>query len=207
MLYVFGVLAALGVAYFLFRAHRRAATPAPRLAASTPPPKRAHWVIGVEGSAAGKSYFIGQRTVTIGRDPGNFIQIQAEKASRHHCRISTIDGVINVEDMNSRNSTTVNGEKIERHPLVEGDIIAIGKDTFRYQVAGDFEEDAGLGRKELALEQYQMTAEADEDLNVRIEAAMNSAGGNLKVAAENLGLAPEVLKKILDAKRDGPKKW
>ena len=205
--FVLGLLAFLVVAYLFVKLRGGQETPPAAPPRPTPALKREHWIVGLEGSAAEKAYFVGQRTVTIGRDPGNFIQIQAEKASRHHCRISTTAGVISVEDMSSRNGTTVNGESIDSHPLVDGDVIAIGEDTFRYQVEGDFEHDAGLARKDLALEQYQMTVESGDDLNVRIDAAMKSAAGNINVASETLGLAPEVLKKILDSRQDGPKKW
>ena len=91
--------------------------------------------------------------------------------------------------------------------VIDGDTIAIGTDEFRFELFGDFHEDSAIERKDLSVEQYQMTEQNNEDLNVRIDAAMKSAGGNLEVAAENLGLKPEVLKKVLDKRRDGPSKW
>jgi len=179
---------------------------APSPSPSRPSPTK-NWLIGTKGSISGKTFFLGERTVTIGRDPGNFIQIQAEKASRHHCRISSVHGNLTLEDMNSTNGVEINGKKTKSHVLVDGDTITIGTDEFRFELFGDFHEDSAIERKDVSVAQYQMTEQNNEDLNVRIDAAMKSAGGNLEVAAENLGLKPEVLKKVLDKRRDGPDKW
>ncbi len=64
--------------------------------------------------------------VTIGRDEDNDLPLDDAKLSRHHCRISTADDQIVVEDLDSSNGTYVNGARTQRHVLGAGDVIFIG---------------------------------------------------------------------------------
>ena len=71
--------------------------------------------------------------LTIGRNPGNHIQIDEEKASRTHCRVRPDGERMLLEDLKSSNGTKVNGRKIETYVLRDGDAISIGKTTLVYQ--------------------------------------------------------------------------
>ncbi len=65
--------------------------------------------------------------VQIGREKDNQVVINDPRSSRHHCRVlHTPDGFF-VEDLQSRNGTLLNGAKVTRSPLQEGDVIQIGK--------------------------------------------------------------------------------
>jgi pSer/pThr/pTyr-binding forkhead associated (FHA) protein len=75
-----------------------------------------------------------EREMTLGRNPGNDIQINEEKASRRHCRFRPEDGKLTVEDLGSSNGTKVNGVKIEAVcTLKDGDTIAIGAHTIVFR--------------------------------------------------------------------------
>jgi hypothetical protein len=77
-------------------------------------------------------YPIGRRT-TIGRTPDNDIQVDAHNVSRHHAvLLSSADHCL-VEDLNSTNGVLVNGQRVMRQVLNEGDIVTIGKTEFRFQ--------------------------------------------------------------------------
>ena len=65
--------------------------------------------------------------ITIGRDPENDIQIDSLAVSRVHARIVTGPNYYLIEDLNSTNSTFVNGKKINKKYLMENDEINIGK--------------------------------------------------------------------------------
>ena len=58
--------------------------------------------------------------------------VDASLVSRLHCRfdLDERDG-LNVEDLGSTNGTWVNGRKVERAPLLAGDVIKIGRVEFR----------------------------------------------------------------------------
>lgn len=65
--------------------------------------------------------------VTIGRQPDNTVSVDNPAVSARHARIARHgDGFI-VEDLESRNGTFVNGERVSRHVLRHGDVVLVGK--------------------------------------------------------------------------------
>lgn len=70
---------------------------------------------------------------TIGRDPSNRIILREEKCSRRQCEVLCDTGGWIIGDLNSRNGTKLNGERIvDRVGLVDGDIIRIGGMEFLF---------------------------------------------------------------------------
>ncbi|HUG72155.1 MAG TPA: FHA domain-containing protein [Steroidobacteraceae bacterium] len=75
---------------------------------------------------------LGRRT-TIGRTPDNDIQIVATFISRNHAvMLGSAEHCI-LEDLNSTNGVAVNGRRVTRHALHDGDIVTIGQTRFRYR--------------------------------------------------------------------------
>lgn len=73
------------------------------------------------------------RCTTIGRTPDNDIQVDSPAVSRHHAvLLSSADHCI-VEDLNSTNGVQVNGRRVARQVLHDGDSVTIGSTVFRYQ--------------------------------------------------------------------------
>jgi pSer/pThr/pTyr-binding forkhead associated (FHA) protein len=64
--------------------------------------------------------------VTIGRGTDATIRINDNSCSRVHCAIRYWDDIFIVRDMNSRNGTLLNGEKIKVAQLDAGDVLRIG---------------------------------------------------------------------------------
>ena len=65
---------------------------------------------------------------TIGRDASNRIILREEKCSRRQCELSRDAEQWMVRDLNSRNGTRVNGDRIsDRVPINDGDVIRIGQ--------------------------------------------------------------------------------
>ncbi len=73
----------------------------------------------------------------VGRSPDCDVFLQHSSISRRHAEISRVADDYNIEDLKSRNGTYVNGQRIERQLLRNGDVIVVGK--FRLQ----FYRDAG----------------------------------------------------------------
>jgi diguanylate cyclase (GGDEF)-like protein len=93
----------------------------------------------VSGTEAGSVYRLGAATV-IGRSPDCEIHIDHAGVSRRHARIlqeSETEYV--VQDLGSRNGTTVRGRPITRCRLVDGDRIGIGPLFFRFALADEKE--------------------------------------------------------------------
>jgi pSer/pThr/pTyr-binding forkhead associated (FHA) protein len=80
-----------------------------------------------------------QGVLTIGRSPDNDVQIEDHAVSSFHAQILKeedpyLEGQVQyiLEDLKSTNSTKVNGNRIEKHKLINGDLIQIGYNKFRF---------------------------------------------------------------------------
>ena len=69
--------------------------------------------------------------ISLGRDPNNMLQLEEDSASRRHCRIQKqeSEGFI-LQDMNSKNGTFLNGNRIFKALLKNNDRIQIGNREF-----------------------------------------------------------------------------
>ncbi|HXZ59316.1 MAG TPA: FHA domain-containing protein [Steroidobacteraceae bacterium] len=74
------------------------------------------------------------RKTTIGRTPDNDVQIDAKHISRHHAVILAGPAHTIIEDLNSTNGVTVNGRRITRQVLQDGDQVMIGRAEYRFAV-------------------------------------------------------------------------
>ncbi|HPU44098.1 MAG TPA: FHA domain-containing protein [Dictyoglomaceae bacterium] len=78
------------------------------------------------GGERGKDFKILKNETTIGREPDNDITLIHPTVSRFHAKIIKNDDKYFIEDTNSANGTLVNGIKVTRELLHDGDIIQIG---------------------------------------------------------------------------------
>jgi hypothetical protein len=79
-------------------------------------------------------HVLGRKT-TIGRTPENDVQIDAQYISRHHAMILSGPTDTIIEDLNSTNGVIVNGRRVLRQTLKDGDIVLIGDVPFRFAAA------------------------------------------------------------------------
>jgi len=77
-------------------------------------------------------YPVSKRT-TVGRTPDNDIQVDTTFVSRHHAVLLSNPDHCIVEDLNSTNGVLVNGHRVGRQILRDGDLVTIGRTEFRYQ--------------------------------------------------------------------------
>jgi pSer/pThr/pTyr-binding forkhead associated (FHA) protein len=86
----------------------------------------------ISGKYSGGEFPIGEgQEIVIGRSSELDMVLVEEMVSRKHARINLSDGVINIEDLGSTNGTFVNGEKVERGTLHEGDRVLIGTNILK----------------------------------------------------------------------------
>ncbi len=96
--------------------------------------------------------------VTFGRSRGATISVDSEKVSRLHAKVRRDGDTILVTDLESRNGTKVNGEKIEGpRKLVAGDEVVLGPVTAIVGATSALRRrvvvsDAGVGEARLAAE-------------------------------------------------------
>jgi len=63
---------------------------------------------------------------TLGRSTGAEFIVDAQRVSRLHCQLSAGATQLEVVDLDSTNGTYVNGQRIRRAMLKDGDTLAIG---------------------------------------------------------------------------------
>ena len=100
------------------------------------------WLIVVSGSASiGKMYRLEHRVV-LGRSPQCDVHIDQEGVSRRHAMLErTVEGAVQIVDLDSRNGTFVNGEPVSRETLRDGDKIQIGGTTIlKFSYQDEFDE-------------------------------------------------------------------
>jgi FHA domain len=78
-------------------------------------------------------HVLGRKT-SVGRTPDNDLYIDAKYISRHHAVILAAPAHTIIEDLNSTNGVLVNGRRITRQTLRDGDSVMIGKTLFRFAV-------------------------------------------------------------------------
>lgn len=89
-----------------------------------------------EGMHRGKSFRIDLEEVNLGRAPWNDLQFPDRSVSRRHCRIQRVDDGWRIEDLESLNSTLLNGEPVRGAArLAYGDTVQIGWSRFVFERA------------------------------------------------------------------------
>ena len=78
------------------------------------------------GSNQGKRLQIVDFPISIGRDPGNHIVLEDDEVSRFHFRIKKRGNLHILEDLESKNGTYLNGDKIINAQLRTSDKILVG---------------------------------------------------------------------------------
>jgi len=111
--------------------------------ASTPPVCDRPTLTMVTGPEAGSIFVVSHDETWLGRAVDCHVRLDDLGASRRHARIvRDKDGGWAIEDNGSRNGTTVRGEPIVRHRLVDGDRIGLGPNVFiRFSFTDQHEEE------------------------------------------------------------------
>jgi len=170
---------------------------------STTNVSRLNWLVGRAGDVDGKTYHVGTRTVTIGRGVSNFIQTSDTNASRVHCQIVPLPYGLEIKDMGSRNGTKVNGERISTATAVlkDGERLQIGEVVLEYQRQASFtHNDALEGKRSDSSAMKQTMMGGAMNVQALAQQAFEENEGDVKAAAESLGIDPATFLKMLEKK-------
>ena len=103
-------------------------------------------LVAVNGPLSGRTFYLDEPVVSIGRLGSNDVCLEDPFVSRHHCVIRNKDGEYLIEDLNSANGTYLNGERVNAGSLKEGCLIAIGTSRFLFKIQKP-EESITLGQE------------------------------------------------------------
>jgi pSer/pThr/pTyr-binding forkhead associated (FHA) protein len=105
-----------------------------------------------EGKEAGREFLFDQASIVIGRTPECDVILYDSGVSRRHARIFDDGDGPHIEDLGSANGTLVNGARISKTPLCDGDAIVLGPVKFTFTALGDSlppEEGTDAGKEEV----------------------------------------------------------
>src|SRR3974390_3566507 len=124
--------------------------PSPKATSPAPRPGGRSFVLRfISGKYQGGEFPIApEKSVLIGRSSDLDMVLVEDMVSRKHARISMQGEQIWIEDLGSTNGTFVNGEKIKRARLKEGDRVLIGTSILKV-IAGDAPREGLDAKREL----------------------------------------------------------
>jgi hypothetical protein len=124
------------------QAPRRAPTPVPT-------PQHGYALRFISGKYQGGEYPLpANREIVVGRSSELDMVLVEDMVSRRHAKIIVSDDQIVIQDLGSTNGTFVNGEKIKRAKLNEGDRILIGTSIIKLVAADPTSTGASLQKME-----------------------------------------------------------
>ena len=145
----------------------------------------------ISGKYQGGEYPLpGEKEIVIGRGGELDIVLVEDMVSRKHAKITTQGGKIVIQDLGSTNGTFVNGEKIKRARLKEGDRVLIGTSILKLISAA---------------EAKNQIAGTREEVNATLEAIGRSSAGKTDVTKGEIAELPlpDVLTLISSNKKSG----
>jgi two-component system cell cycle response regulator len=109
-------------------------------------------VVVLAGDRMGEMFELDPSYTTIGRGLTATVRINDEGISRTHAAVRVDQGVYYLSDAGSTNGTFANGERVDRHPLREGDKIQLGAaSVLRFTFHEDNDDDLQRDLYESAL--------------------------------------------------------
>lgn len=110
-----------------------------------PGPERL-FLVGLTGPDAGVEFPLNRPTMVLGRGPGASLVTNDSAASRRHLKIVLVPDPdqpqsyrVQIHDLQSTNGVYVNGERITKALLQNGDKVAVGKTMFRLEARDNFD--------------------------------------------------------------------
>jgi len=94
-------------------------------------------LVAIEGPLCGRTFYLDEPALSIGRLVSNDICLEDPFVSRKHCVIRAEREHYVIQDLNSANGTYVNSERVNTGLLKEGSLIGIGASRFLFKLPED----------------------------------------------------------------------
>ena len=103
-----------------------------------------HWLLEITGEAFQKKVTLEEGAQVVGRDKSCDIVLPHLSVSRRHARLEIRQGTFFIWDLNSRNGTWLNGQRVQEAEFTEKDRLKIG--PFSLQLRREKEESAAAAQ-------------------------------------------------------------
>jgi len=97
------------------------------------------------GPEKGETFRLAPGVTVIGRDPSCDIQLSEPAISRQHCRIVYDGERFWLSDCQSHNGTFLNGRRISKSLLYDGDVFQVGHTRISFSLPGTTPDSADIG--------------------------------------------------------------
>ena len=97
-------------------------------------------LVTYKGDDVDLAFSLPESGASIGREPGNLIQLPDPKVSKQHAFVGMSGGGWTIEDLRSTNGTLVNGARVKTARLKVGDRVGIGPFELVFQTHVDGED-------------------------------------------------------------------
>jgi Inner membrane component of T3SS, cytoplasmic domain len=91
------------------------------------------WLVALNGTHKGEDFRLRVGKNVIGTAADCDIVLSDKKLSRKHATIRYEGGEFQIADLDSSNGTHVNDEKVQKHDLIDNDIIKLGDIEFEFK--------------------------------------------------------------------------
>lgn len=106
--------------------------------------------------------------LTIGRSPLNVVHLADPSVSRRHAALYSLGGKTIVEDLGSHNGTYVNGERVFKAVLKNGDTLRVGKVVLHYREEYSPDDEPTEATQEILRTTQELLQGSDDIAHVRI---------------------------------------
>lgn len=153
----------------------------------------------LRGASPGKPFVLPEGSIVVGRDEGCALTFDVTGVSRKHARlVSTAAGDVELVDLGSRNGCFVNGRRVERAALRDGDEIRFGQVTVRLiYIAGapapvvqepPIERPPDLSAREFEVARLVAEGLTNAEVGKQLSIAPATVGRHLSNVYERLGI-------------------
>ena len=97
------------------------------------------------GPGAGSTFLVDRPEIRIGRHPEADILLDDVTVSRRHALVTSSADAVVLTDQGSLNGSYVAGERVDSHPLADGDEIQIGRFHLVFRDGPDTADDGSGG--------------------------------------------------------------
>ena len=91
------------------------------------------WLVALNGAHKGEDFRLRIGKNVIGTAADCDVVLSDKKLSRKHATIRYEGGEFQIADLDSSNGTSVNDEKVQKHDLIDNDIIKLGDIEFEFK--------------------------------------------------------------------------